>query len=694
VLLAVRVTLVSALLLFLPGQVEIFEAPKASLLRVCGAVALGLALGRPDAFRRARWQPLDLAVAAWVAVELLATMFSESPLLSVVGEPDQRGGLLTSLALAGVYLCARLGTRDAADARGTLDALLCAAAITCSYGVLQALGLDPMPWRETSEFIGFVRPFGTLGNPNLLGVIGAAVFCAALARAALEPPRRLRFAGAALLAALATLLTVSRGAWAASALGGAATAVLAWRAGAAEALSRRAALLVVAAMAAFVAFAGLSGTLRARFAGMLAPAVGSEATRVEIWRAGLAAWRASPWLGHGPDTFALVYQRYQTPRYWRLEWAGLPVHAHSIYVQALATRGALGLAAVMAAGLAAAWALRSAWLAPGGERAPAVALASAMLGALVAGAVGALGICGALLLAACAGTLAALAQGPAPTPAGAPAAPTRRRAEESRRREAGSGTEAKRIAEAPRAQRRLRRPPRRRAWLPAAVLGLVALAWSAADVAGWREARRAERLTNRTAEAVEPVRRAALREAAEDLRSAARWMPADDALEIRRTEALIRYAAVSPDSTVVLREAERAARRAVAIGPRRPFNHQRLGSVLLERAWRGDTAAVGPAESAYAQAFALAPQNVLAVLELGGYMMALRRYGQAFELARRAAALYPDEGFVQWRLAQALAANGRLDEARAVLDRALATEWGSGRDERTRAEQMKKLLLK
>src|SRR5437867_103857 len=101
------VALAGSAFLFMPGLLEQFETPKIELVRASGlgALALGLIAGR--AGRPRRWTMPDRAVAAWLAIELIATLCSVSPRVSLLGETRQREGLLTSLALAGLYFVAR-----------------------------------------------------------------------------------------------------------------------------------------------------------------------------------------------------------------------------------------------------------------------------------------------------------------------------------------------------------------------------------------------------------------------------------------------------------------------------------------------------------------------------------------------------------------------------------------------------------
>jgi len=77
-----------------------------------------------------------------------------------------------------------------------------------------------------------------------------------------------------------------------------------------------------------------------------------------IWRMGLAAWEKYPWFGVGKDNYRLI--THERVRAWRGEagkdydaarYVHFP-HAHSLYVNTLAERGAIGFAALAAVLLA------------------------------------------------------------------------------------------------------------------------------------------------------------------------------------------------------------------------------------------------------------------------------------------------------------------------------------------------------
>jgi O-antigen ligase len=81
--------------------------------------------------------------------------------------------------------------------------------------------------------------------------------------------------------------------------------------------------------------------------------------REGIWRMALAAWERYPWFGVGMDNYSLI--SYERVRAWRAEagkdydearYVRFP-HAHNLFVNALAERGTLGFAALVA--VLAAW---------------------------------------------------------------------------------------------------------------------------------------------------------------------------------------------------------------------------------------------------------------------------------------------------------------------------------------------------
>jgi O-antigen ligase len=648
----IAIALAFAVLFFMPGLLQQFDVPKIEAVRVCGFAALAASLIAGRAGRPRRWRLLDVAVVAWLGVEIVTTIVSESPRVSLLGEPRQREGLLTSAALAGLYFAARDAFGRAARMRAMLDLALGLAAIASLYALAQAAGLDPVQWTREARSGGFVRPFGTLGHPNLLGVVTASLASVAVALA-IAGRRGLRtwgYALAALLSLAATELALSRAAWLAVAVALPVAAGLALRERSRDGTPARAAaaaagvLLVLVAVSLFV---GREGPVAARLGESIEG--GSAASRLEIWRTAIAAWLARPWVGHGPDLFEMVFPRYQTPVYWRYEWTGLPSHAHSIYLHTLATRGVLGALAGLLWAVALAGTARSAWrarVAPGAVRSPDLAgllpAAIAMvLAVALAGAFGAIGITGALLLVTGSAAIAGMAEAAGP---------------------------AKEAAVS-----------RGRRWAARLAAGVAA---AVVFLGCFGELR-----ASRAASAAEAWMTSAPPRAVEAARFAVALAPLDDRMWRILAQTQLWSSVGSPAPRPMIDEAVSSAERAVALAPMRAENHVILARALGSRESAGDSTASAAARSEFERSMALAPMDALTLMEYADHESLLGRAGRALPLARRAVALYPGEGAARATLARAWAAADRPDSARAELALALAGTWHDA-GERRDAERM------
>ena len=675
-----RVAAVLAVLLVVPGLFESFEAPKAAVLRVAGiAVLAGLAA----AGRRGRSRPraaLDVAVAVWLLVEVAATFCSESPALSFFGDPAQREGLLTSLALAGLYRAARghrfeAGKRDPAGV--TFDLVLGAMLIASLYALIQAARLDPLPWGRVATYGpdgAWARPFGSLGHPNLLGAAAGAALCIGTARSLAQPARLWLDVPAMALLAATTMLTFSRGAWLGTAAGMVVMAALVFRSGGVS-ISRRAWILggvvLLVAVGMFVA-GGWSRLFTARFAELVSPSGGSGASRIEIWRTALAAWWARPWLGFGPDTFALVFPRYQTAEYWRLEWGGLPIQAHSVYLHTLATRGVLGLLALIGLGAAFVADARLAWRAGGATRNWVAALAGAAAAIAVAGAFGAVGVVGAMLLVILAGVTASAGDAGRSDGLSQVAAAAHANAATAR---AAAASRALAATPTPRAA------VSRAAVIAGALAGVLMLAFSILEGMASSAGARAMHLLSTDPSTAE---RSAAR--------ATRLLPWEDEWWRSLAEARLALAERDRSPRHMLEHAEGAAREALRRAPLRVIHHQRLGAVLAARGAHGDTAAARAALAAYDRAIALSAANGQAMVERSRVALRLGNAAEARVSALAASALYPGDALAWSALAHAEAALGRLDSARTAMTRALATDWHRRDSDRAHAEQLARRL--
>jgi len=100
------------------------------------------------------------------------------------------------------------------------------------------------------------------------------------------------------------------------------------------------AIFVVGGMAVTILPSG--DHLAARLASLADPLSGSAAIRLHIWRDSFSLLASRPLTGYGPDSFGLVYPRFQSG-----DWVpgSLIDKAHSDVMQLAATQGLLGVAA-------------------------------------------------------------------------------------------------------------------------------------------------------------------------------------------------------------------------------------------------------------------------------------------------------------------------------------------------------------
>ena len=665
-ILITRLAIGLALLAYLPGLLEQFESPKAAVVRVLGGGLLAAALAgllsrdrpgsvradRPAAARGAapRWHVLDLCVCAWLVIESLSTWTSVAPTISVFGDRAQQEGLLTSIGLAGIYSGARLGTAGAGEARRLLLSTIGAIAIACCVGFWQLASFGDADWSNAAVYEGWHRPFGTLGHANLLGAVGAAALVAAVGLALTGSLGPWWATTAVVVFGAATALSLSRAAWIATGIGACAALALARAArGPAPATPRRAPgnhrdargrLLPAGGIVVALALLMLIPPLRGRALELFAFGGGSGRARLEIWKAALAMWRAHPWLGAGPDTFHLLFDRYQTPGYWLYEWRTTPFHAHSIYLYALATRGIVGGVVAAIVLVATAFATRGAWRSGPAARAlvPAIVGLLAVMG--VAGGFGAMGIGGAAVAAGLLGTLTGLAS--------------------------SAESEPKRTA-------RERRPARALAPVVAgAAVGAALLIPTALQLAGSRAAYRSEQ-SDRSPLAI-PL-------ALEGGRRA----PWSDVLAANAADVLRRHATLTPDPPRAYALAESCARRAIALAPQRLYNQSELALILLLRARLGVSGADRQALAAIERCRELGPLNTSPLVHFSQVALLTGRADLVPGVIARAIDLYPREALPHMILGEAELALGDSAAAAGAIEQSLGLEWRGDEARRERA---------
>jgi O-antigen ligase/tetratricopeptide (TPR) repeat protein len=356
-------------LYFAPFTERVFEPEKAGLVRVLGLLAasalLGQALARRDRIPSGLLRhPLVAAALMVWAAEALATLTSVAPVTSLMGNYERGQGLLTLSAMLA------LGGAAAALARkgGTL---MLAAALGASafpaglYGIVQRLGLDPVPW------LGDVvtRVSGPAGSSVMLGAqlamaLPFGLLCsqrawqeARLRASTLATWRLLAWLAISAVSVIGLALTASRGP-----LLGLAAAM--WASVLATTKSLRARLAVSSAgllAVAFVVLLNLPGTplqpiaqlpLFERLSTALNPQRSTTRVRLYLWQGSAQALAVRPErlvTGYGPDATDRIWAAHYPPMLAYDEPRGyVPDRAHNLALDRLLSAGAVGLFSALA----------------------------------------------------------------------------------------------------------------------------------------------------------------------------------------------------------------------------------------------------------------------------------------------------------------------------------------------------------
>jgi O-antigen ligase len=300
-------------LVFDPRLDDAYALPKVSVLRVVGLVGAALFLAYVAAagsLTRNADPRVDVPLACYAGLLVVASAASVDRVQSFVGEPYQYQGLVTGLLYIGSFYVARLSLGSDRGYRMILIAMVWTGAVVSVYGIAQGLGFDPF-WSGPPDK---GRVISSVGQANDLA---AYLDLVVIAAAGLWPTsgRRSRFClGALMVVALAALaLTFSRGGYFGLVVGLGVLLVpdVHFRP------TRRMAAAGLALGAGVLVVALVLPTTRAtveRVAGRAAATVdtgeGSIRFHLDLWRIGSQVALDHPLLGTGPETFPLVFRPY------------------------------------------------------------------------------------------------------------------------------------------------------------------------------------------------------------------------------------------------------------------------------------------------------------------------------------------------------------------------------------------------
>jgi Flp pilus assembly protein TadD/O-antigen ligase len=344
--LVVGVLVASAVVVY-PPAVEPFMLPKATLVVAFAVVLLACAAVRALWSRRLTVpvSPPVLAVLAFLAAAVVATLTSPTPWTSLIGFYGRYSGLVPYLAYAVVFFTV-LALADVQLVRLLTRAALVAAGLVVAYGLFQAAGLEPVGFLDN----GLPGAFSTFGNVNFSAAWVGAITGLMLATAASDAssrPWRL-YAAALLPAALlyAVLTTTSQAlvvsmvalGWSGLLLATGSPGLRGW-----TREHKRSFFGTLAA--AVVLVAALAWLLAPRARAALDQAL---VERPEFWSAALAIWRDHPALGTGLDTYAHHFLAYRPASHALANGTATTDAPHSVPLAMLSNGGLLLAATYLA----------------------------------------------------------------------------------------------------------------------------------------------------------------------------------------------------------------------------------------------------------------------------------------------------------------------------------------------------------
>ena len=310
-------TVVAAILLlplvFDPSLDDGFALLKVSVLRALGLVGAALVLGYValgGSLARNADPRIDIPLACFAGLLVLASIVSVDPVQSFAGEPYQYQGLVTVLLYIGSFYVAGLSLGTDRGFRTVLAATACTGAVVAAYGVAQGLGFDPFWSGPPDEG----RVISSVGQANNLAAYLDLVVIATLGLWPSAGRRSRRALGVvALLSLVALALSFSRGGYLGLLAGFGVLFVAsrqAWPSRRVGAVGLAAAAVVLAVALALPATRAIVERVADRALATVDAGEGSIRFHLDLWRIGSQIAIDHPLLGTGPETFPLVFRPY------------------------------------------------------------------------------------------------------------------------------------------------------------------------------------------------------------------------------------------------------------------------------------------------------------------------------------------------------------------------------------------------
>lgn len=337
-------------LLIHPFIYNAFELPKITLLRLMSILLLILWTARALLHSKAdiKRTHLDIYVLIFLLLIALSTIFSPHPLAGLLGRYTRHEGLLTFLSYGLVFFTA-VQVFSSERLRILSRAVVSSASLASIYGLSQYFGYDPFTWGGAPA-IEIHRSLSTFGNSVLFGAFLALVFPVAVCLFLDSSKGKEEFFSGVgfFLIFFALVTTFSRGAW----LAGLVSMLFLFFILRVEGVSKRKLIivsliiiLVIIAVELVALTAAIpSQELGTRAVSALNPQQSSIRKRLLIWKVALEGIKERPLLGYGPDSFNLIFYKFQTVEHVRaFSSTTKPFtfadNAHNYLIQLSATMG-------------------------------------------------------------------------------------------------------------------------------------------------------------------------------------------------------------------------------------------------------------------------------------------------------------------------------------------------------------------
>lgn len=333
---------------------DLYDLPKAivlytlTLIAIVGYLAHSLQSGGIIIKRN----PLNKPLLAFAVMMTIATLASPVILMSIIGEYGRYENLPTIYGY--VILCFMAG--QFMDKKEWLNRLVSLSAISFGimaiYGILQYFGIDILP----AIMRGFEgRSRSTLGNPVFFGGY-LAVMIPLLLNYLVDKEESLPYLPKWLISILvglgfwAAVFSESHGAWFAI-LAGVVAVLILRRQQLLRVVGTTFSIAVVStAIALVIMLAAGPGVLKntvsslsERVSTITKSSVGTEATRIEIWKSSIEMISVRPLEGYGPDQMYLWSAPFNTLKKAQLEKNTIPDRTHNIFLQVAINGGLISL---------------------------------------------------------------------------------------------------------------------------------------------------------------------------------------------------------------------------------------------------------------------------------------------------------------------------------------------------------------